>query len=113
MAAGFHQSHHWMIVGRFEARQVRRRAGSVRENAPSGGIREACFAHALGSGEQPGMMQLARGPGARELLDGSILANNHGSSSPIASSSRAVTSAGLPEASMSFTRSGSSAAMMR
>ena len=73
---------------------------------------EARFAHAFGAREQPRMVQLARRPGAGELLDGAVLADDHGSRSLMRSSSRSVTCSRVPDASTSFTRSGSSAAMM-
>ena len=77
-----------MLVGGVEAGQLERRPGGLGEHAPRRGLGEARLAHALGPGEQPGMMKLARRPGARELLDGAVLAEDHGSKSAMASSRR-------------------------
>ncbi len=112
MASGLDQLDDRMVVVACPALAVDRRASGFGKDPPRRGMGEARLADALGSREQPGMMQLARRPGCRELLDGSILPDNHGNRSAMASSSRCVTSSGAPEASTSLTRSGSSAAMM-
>ena len=102
-----------MVVGNLQARHVDRRAGSIGEHPPRRGMGEARLADALGTGEKPGVVKLARRPGAREIGDRLVLADDHGSRSAMESSNRAVTWSGLPVASTSFTRSGSSAAMIR
>ena len=63
------------------------RAGRTPGPAASASTRRAAawakrrLAHAFRPGKQPGMMQLARCPGAGELLDGAILPDDHGSRS--------------------------------
>ena len=62
MASRFDQLDHRMIVGVSRPRQVERRPGRIGEHAPRGGVREARLADALGPGEQPCVVQLARRP---------------------------------------------------
>src|SRR5947209_6841999 len=101
-----------MAIVALDAGQVGGRTGGIGEHPARGSKCEGRLSDALGARQQPGMMKLSRRPGGGELFDGPILPENHESKSPRASISRSVTSAGVPDASMSLTRSGSSAAMM-
>ena len=114
MAAGLDQPDHRVIVGRLEPGQVERRARRLGQHAPRRGMREAGLADALGPGEQPGVVQPAAMPRRLRIARRRWSWPTITAAGPaMASSRRCVTSPGLPEASISRTRSGSSAAIMR
>src|SRR5690242_6259367 len=105
VSPGVHQPDDGVLVVGLQSRQLEWRARRLGEDAPSSCVRKTCLAHALGTGQQPGMVQLACRPGAGELVDGAILADDHRSRSASSWSNRAVTAWGDPEASTSLTRS--------
>ena len=84
MAAGREQPGDRMIGRRFQARKVDRRARRLGQHPRRRHPGEARLADPLGPGQQPGMVQPARLPGAGELLDRLVLADDHGSRSPSA-----------------------------
>src|SRR6185436_2544511 len=102
-----------MVVGHVEAGRVDRWTGPLRQHPQRRLVGEGGLADSLGPGEQPGMVEtagvepLAKG---RDRFPGAEQRGHSRSSS--ASISRAVTSPGLPEASMARKRAGSAAARM-
>ena len=60
VAAGFDQLDHRMLTVALDSGQVGRWAGGIGEYAARGGMGEARLAHALGAGEQPGMVKPPR-----------------------------------------------------
>src|SRR6478735_12817414 len=112
MTAGLDQFDDGMVVVGLNARQVEGRSRRFRKHASGRGMSETCLPDSFRACQQPGVVQLARCPRARELLDGTVLPGNHGNRSCKAASSRFVTSPGEPDASTSLTRPASSAAMM-
>lgn len=112
MASRFNQPDNWVLVIRFDTWKIEWRASSFGKDSARGRVGKGRLADTLGASEQPRMVESSQCPGARELLDSTILSGDHGSRSRMASNNRPVTSSGEPEASTSFTRSGSSAAMM-
>src|SRR3954469_22211830 len=112
MAPRLNQLDDRMLVIGLERRPVEGRTGGFGEDAPCSRMGEARLADALRAGEKPGMVEPARRPCARKLSDRSLLAEDHGSRVPTGSTSIWGASSDDPDASISLTRSGPSAAMM-
>ena len=113
MTSSFHQASDAVIFGCVETWSVDHGPGSIGENTRGRLSSERRFADAFLSGEQPGVMKRTPPPSRSELIDRPILADDHGSRSPSASISFAVTFSGEPDALTSRTRSGSVAAIVR
>ncbi len=113
MAPRFDKSRNAMIFRRVETGSIVCGASGIGQHPGRGRLGKGRLPDAPGTGKEPGMMHRAFLPRMGELLDGAIMADDHGSRSAIASSNRCVTSSGSPEASMIRTLSGSSAAIRR
>ena len=94
-------------------RQIDPRSGRIAQQAQRGGAGEGPFSHAARARQQPCMVQGSTIERTPEIGDGAVLAEQGHSKSPSAASSRAVTSCGLPEASIVRIRVGSASASAR
>ena len=113
MASGRDQPGHRMIVRRFEARELDRRPAASASTRVAAALAKVALPTPLGPASSQAWCSRRVFHALSELLDRPVLPDDHGSRSPARRAAARSPSSGVPQASISLTRSGSFAGDLR